>query len=285
MVATSTFEGIRATLAYWTFYIKPLVDGLLNLTPREQAVLGLLYRAIGYAASLRKLDAPIHVQAVAASARSLFELGLDMSLFVQDQTSDSFARLAAFTRVERYRVAKKVVGFYTSRSVPQDFTSSVAQQRAHVADTAEAAEVEALVEQYWGTNRQGNLNWPKHWSAFPEARGRAQHVGGPWEERYVQYYFVLSWHIHSGLTGVASLPAAAFDVIGAQAHRLSVDVILDCYKIAGAELRLDSAIQGWRDHLEFLEHAVGLALVDSRLRACGEPTRFLYLESHERNVV
>ncbi len=279
LVANATFEGVRAAFCYWVFHLKAVMQGLLDRKPREQAVLGLFYRAMGYVASIRRLNAPIHVQAIASSARSLFELGLDMALFSQDQTDDSPGRIAAFTRVERYRVAKKVLDFYAGRPVPPDL--SLAEQQATVADVVETAAVESLVQQYWGRNRKGELNWPKHWSAFPETRGRAQHVGGPWEERYVRQYYMLSWQIHGGLTEVAELPKEAFDILASQAHQLATGVILDCYRILGSELHLASSIPKWTNHLNFLEHVVGLALVDGRLQALGEPARLLYLEAHE----
>jgi hypothetical protein len=105
LVANATFEGVRAALSYWVFHLKAVMQGLLHPKPRERAVLSLFYRAMGYVASIRRLNHPMHVQAIAASARSLFELGLDMALFSQDQTDNSLRRTVAFTRVERYRVA------------------------------------------------------------------------------------------------------------------------------------------------------------------------------------
>lgn len=280
LIANATFEGVRAALAYWIFHLRPVLQGLINQTPRERSFLTLFYRVVGYLASIRRLDGPAHVQAIAGSARSLFELGLDISLFSQDQTNDSLDRIEAFTRVERYRVATKLVNFYAARQVPRDL--DLRQQRAVVADAAERANVEALVERYWQRNRHGDLNWPKHWSRFQEARGRAQQAGGEWEERYVRHYYVFSWLIHSGLVGVANLPREAFDVFAAQAHRLATEIALDCYEMAGGELHLPAAIADWQDHQNFLSRVIGMALVDGRLHSLGEPIRFLYLEPNEQ---
>lgn len=280
LVANATFEGVRAALAYWMFHLRPVLQGLINQTPRERSFLTLFYRVVGYLASIWRLDGPAHVQAIAGSARSLFELGLDISLFSHDPTNESLDRIEAFTRVERYRVAKKLADFYAARQVPRGL--NLTQQRAVVANAAERTAVEALVERYWGRNRHGELNWPKHWSRFPEARGRAQQAGGEWEERYVRHYYMLSWHIHSGLAGVANLPREAFDVFAAQAHQLATDIALDCYEVAGAELHLPAAIANWRDHQNFLSHVIGMALVDGRLHSLGEPVRFFYLEQNEQ---
>ena len=280
LLANAQFEGIRAALCYWVFHLKPVIQGLLSRKPREEAILGLFYRVMGYVASIRRLNAPVHVQAIASAARSLFELGLDMVFFSQDKTDDSLERIPAFTRVERYRVAKKIKEFYTNRPAPSDYDPSVVQ--AYVTDSANTAAAEALVEKYWGRDKKGRLIWPRHWSAFQDTRDRAHRVGGPWEERYVQNYYKLSWHMHSGLTGVADIPKDLFDVVASQAFQLSKDVILDCYRIVGEELQLALAIPDWANHLHFLEKIVGMALADGRLQALDEPAKLLYLEAHER---
>jgi hypothetical protein len=182
--------------------------------------------------------------------------------------------------VERYRVQKKIHEFYVNRPAPPDHDLSVIQ--GFVMDSENTAEVEVLVEEYWGRNKSGKLIWPKHWSAFQDTRERAHQVGGPWEERYVQHYAKLSWHMHSGLAGVAGIPGDLFDVFTSEAFQLSKDVILDCYTIVGEELHLARAIPEWTDHLDFLEHVVGMAFLDGRLQALGEPAKLLYLESHEQ---
>jgi len=280
MLANAQFEGIRASLCYWVFHLKPIMQALLNRKPREQTILGLFYRAIRYVASIRRLNAVVHFQVIASAARSLFELGLDMALLSQDKTDDSLGRIQAFTRVERHRVAKKIYEFYENRVAPLDHDLSGIQ--AFVRDSANTAEVEALVEKHWGRDKNGKLVWPKHWSAFQDTRGRARRVGDPWEERYVQNYYKLSWHMHSGLAGVAGIPGDLFDVFTSEAFQLSHDVILDCYRIVGEELHLARAIPEWTDHLDFLEHVVGMAFLDGRLQALGEPAKLLYLEPHER---
>jgi hypothetical protein len=102
MYAAATFEGIRSLYIFQKFYLTPLfLHGLIKLNLREQALMEMHYRLVGYLASLQILNSPIHFQAIAATARSLFELGLDITLFSNDSTNDSVERLHAFTRVER----------------------------------------------------------------------------------------------------------------------------------------------------------------------------------------
>lgn len=81
MLAKSTFEGIRAAFNYWVFHLRAILSGCLQPSERERAAMTLLYRAIGYLASIRKLNSAMHIQTVSSATRSLFEIGLDMALF------------------------------------------------------------------------------------------------------------------------------------------------------------------------------------------------------------
>jgi len=282
ILADAAFEGIRAIYTFQKVSLKPLLQGLLNQNPREQAVVGFHYRIAAYLTSVYKLNGPIHFQTIAASARSLFELGLDMALFSKDSTDESLNRLYAFTRVERYRAAGKLVRFYSTKPLSPDMDLSI--QRSLCADPKEKLQVEALVLKYWGHNRKGDVLWPTHWSSFQEARGRARHVGGTWEEWYVCNYYMLSWHIHPGITGTAGLPMEAFDYFTMEAFQLITDVVVESYRILGRELHLSDAMPRWADSLAFLGRVIGMTLVDKRLQRLGEPPRFRYLEEHEKDV-
>ena len=283
LCANATFEGIKALRVFSEAHLRGVLQGLLATTDREQAVLRLYYRLAAYLATVYWLDSPIHFQSIAAAARSVFELALDLAVIHVDATTESISRLNAFTRVERYRVAKRVVDFYANRPVPPDF--NITAQRRVCADAAETAAVEGLISQYWGRSQNGDLNWPTHWSRFRDARSRACHVGADWEERYVCYYSILSWHIHSGVVGVAGLAQELFDVFVADAHRLARDSAIGAYDIVGRELHLARAMDRWSESLEFLRNVSGMALVELRLQALGEPPRFQYLDEDEQRVV
>jgi hypothetical protein len=96
-----------------------------------------------------------------------------------------------------------------------------------------------------------------------------------WEEHYILSYPMLSWHVHSGLTGVADLSQETFDRFAFEGFQLSTDVILESYKIVGRELHLSTAMPEWNERLTFLGCVIGWALVDKCLQALGEPTRFV----------
>jgi hypothetical protein len=137
MFANATFEGVSALQVFSEFYLRPLLQGLVGTTARERAFLGLYYRMAAYLASVRKLDAPIHFQSIAAAARSVFELGLDIALLGADATNQSVDRLAAFTRVERYRLARKLVDFYATR--PRSSPLGASENGVYVAYAPQSA--------------------------------------------------------------------------------------------------------------------------------------------------
>lgn len=282
MMANASFEGVRVALSYWQFHLWPVLRTFLRPTEREETFMSLLNRAVACLASLRRLNESVHVQCVCAATRSLFEIGVDLALLYTDQTDVSIERMKAFRRAELYRVAKKQVDYYAVNVRPDYF--NIEQQRLLVADQAERDEIERLIELYWGRNRAGDLNRPKHWSAFGDARGRAHAVSPVWEERYVRQYHTLSWYIHPGLVGIVELPREHFDAFNSTAYHLATEIILDCYDVVGSELRLAHAVAEWPHHLFFLRNTIGFALIDEQLRTLGEPGRFTYLEPGEQEM-
>jgi hypothetical protein len=239
-------------------------------------------RSANLLASICRLDGTPHFQSIAAAARALFEVSLDMALLNNDSTSESVQRLEAFTRVERFRAAEKLVKFYVSHVPPPDL--SLTTRQAVVADQVERAAIEQFRDQFWSTQKKRG-RWPQQCSAFPNVAERAKHVGPAWEERYVRHYAGLSWHVHGGFVGVEELSKDSFDIMASDAHRLAVDTGLESYRTLGRELLISRAMPEWAERLEFLDRVIAQELVDQRLQAAGEPRRFLYLEDHEASVV
>ena len=276
MIADAGFEGVRALVAFGKFYLNPLLQGLISKTEREETILGLHYRMMNYLLSLLKLNAPIYFQSIVATARSLYELGLDMAIFSQNVVNAPDERIWAFNFVERYRAAERIVNFYESRQLPPDL-KNINQQRQFCSDLNNKKKKDEIILKYWGKK----TGYPLHWSGIGKIQDRAKRAGGNWEDRYCYYYSMFSWYVHSGLTGVAGIPQEKFDAIAAVAYHLIKDVVLDSYKILGHELLLPKAMPEWDERMKFLDLTDGLALVDKQLQSLGEPMRFFYLEEHE----
>jgi hypothetical protein len=83
-----------------------------------------------------------------------------------------------------------------------------------------------------------------------------------------------NFSIHTGLTGVANLNAAAFESMCAFALNLIGDSMLSELHILGKELRLDDAIPHYREALEAIDHVQVYAFADKVLQSLGEPVRY-----------
>lgn len=139
MMANASFEGVRVALSYWQFHLWPVLRTFLRPSEREETFMSLLNRAVACLASLRQLNAPVHVQSVCGATRSLFEIGVDLALLHADLTDVSIQRMKAFRRAELYRVAKKQVDYYAVNARPEYF--NIEQQRLLIADQAELDEL------------------------------------------------------------------------------------------------------------------------------------------------
>jgi len=80
---------------------------------------------------------------------------------------------------------------------------------------------------------------------------RTRHLKGEFEKIYNLYYPLLSWYIHSGVTGLSTLTAEAF------AHLCGVayTVVIDCYalmlEIIVDAFRITKADEKLKDKIEF----------------------------------
>ena len=271
---------MRALHVFRQVYLKPLTDAIANPTPREEALLNFHYRITALVGSARRLNATPNFQSISAAARSVFELGLDLTMVASDETTESVDRVYAFNRVERFRTAHVVTHFYEGKPAPTDF--DITTHAAVANDANERAAVVALKQQYWPN---ANVKkWPHHWGHLSDLRARAHAAGGAWEENYVRHYARLSWFVHGGLVGIVGLPAAMFDVVAAMAYALVEEVVLESFRTLGNELDWTAAIPHWNQWLDFLGHVSGMTLVDLRLQALGEQPHLVHIEPNEENI-
>jgi hypothetical protein len=276
LYARSTHAGIEGLVYFAEDYIKPLLQGLLSRSDRDLAILGTYYRIVGYTVSILRLDAPWHFQSVSAGSRSILELYMDIVLLTRDQTSESTERFHAFTRVERFRVADRIVDFFDAN--PSEKQDDIAAQRALVSDAVAKAAIEALVDQFWGRDKKGDLIWPSHWSKYQDARSRARALDSSFEAMYVRFAYQLSWHVHAGAVGVGGISRENFDTFIGVAHKLVLETVTEVFTLVCKELGFSKVIPDFRDKIDFLRRIPGPRLVDLSLQELGEPLRFRFTE-------
>ena len=243
--------------------INPLLKGALatGSSDKEKAVAGCYYRAYAWMATLAILREPIHFQAVAVGARSLFEIWADMKLLVEDSTGESVERYHAFPKVERFRAAKKIVEFSDANPA---LKVECAHQRALVVDLSRQQEIEALAVKFWGKDKKGHPIYPPHWSGrdlatrIPPGDLEAKRI-------YSEHYPRLSWYVHSGSAGYAALDEGALRSCFALSHIMAQRASLGSIELVAKEMKIMQAVNWLPDAIEKTKLVPGLLMLQEKL--------------------
>ena len=217
--------------------VKGVIRTLLSTSERERCFIATYYRASGNVASLLELKQPRHFQAIAMLARSLFELAIDIKLI--DLIPDGPIKIREFTDVEKLRSAHKILRFKAANpSVAVDttiYSSFVANNKSRI---------DAARSSLWATT-----NTLSRWSGLHISE-RAELVKSPLQEIYEVKYPMLSWYVHSGITGVVNLDGESFTVlcgvafqIVTEAYRELLLAVIGEFKIAKADEKIEGKLE------------------------------------------
>lgn len=141
-IVEAYFQGTDEIRHFVVSVMQPVLRGQLSLNSRETAIVGTYYRITAWLKALGELDSLPHYQAVAAAARSLFELLLDMKLIQSDSTGQMVNRFHAFPDVERYRAASKLVSYCDST---HNTRIQIANQRQFVDGPSKKDAIDTLI--------------------------------------------------------------------------------------------------------------------------------------------
>ena len=135
--------------------------------------------------------------------------------------------MIAFVNVEKLRCARQILKFKTkhpgSAIDTTAYDSFVAANKSNI-DTVKA--------KLWP-----NLDRVAHWSGR-DLRSRVTLLPPPFEEIYDVHYPILSWQVHSGLTGVVNLQAETFILMCCLGFKLAVDSYWETLSAVIEEFRL-----------------------------------------------
>jgi Family of unknown function (DUF5677) len=162
--------------------IVPVLRGQLQLSEKEEAILGTFYRIHALASSLTRLNKKLDFNAVAVIARTIFELLLDLKTLAAEKLSaKELVQFRAFAEVNRFRKAIKLLQFERENPCIESSSKLDSEIRKQFVKSSEKqSEIEARVEKLWGLNSKGKLQWPEHWSGF-SIRDRAKKLGSRYE--------------------------------------------------------------------------------------------------------
>ena len=209
--STALFYNVVKSLREFDQYeVDGVVGTLLSKTNREQCFIATYYRCAGNVDTLLTLEHVRHFQAVAMLARGLFELAVDMRLLeVVPGGSD---KMILFADVEKLRCAQKVVNYKNSNP-----SSALDSTRYATFVSTEKARIDLVRSTMWP-----NLKKVDHWSGQNLAQ-RVALIRRPFDEFYEGYYPLLSWYVHSGLTGIVNLHQEVFMTMCGIAFRLAAE--------------------------------------------------------------
>lgn len=238
MKATAQFYSVVKSLREFDKHeVEGVVETLLATTDREKCFIATYYRSLANVNTLLTLGDVRHFQAIAMLGRGLFELGVDMKLLALVPGGSD--RMILFADVEKLRCARNLVAFKNSNpnagldSTP--YSTFISREEARI-DLARNA--------MWSNPKKLD-----HWSGQNLAQ-RVALVGSPFDEFYEGYYPLLSWYVHSGLTGVVNLQKEAFMTMCGIAFRLAAEsysqillAVVHEFKIARGNEKIEEKLQ------------------------------------------
>jgi hypothetical protein len=235
------FHGVLMLLQKFDLEnVRGRVEAKTDHPPREFAIVATYLRTLAHVGSLIRLNDPSHFQAVSMVARGIFELAVDIRLI--DRIDDAPARYDAFSKVERLRVARRIVAFHTTTSHdeadPVDSAAGPMEPKwVHEKFITEnSAEIDALAKTFWPKQFEKNKTI-LHWSGR-DLRQRAILLGDPFDEIYDVEYAELSWYVHPGVGVIATFDKEIYPVVCGKAYGIAIRCYHQTLQFMLEELRL-----------------------------------------------
>jgi hypothetical protein len=231
------FSTLKSLNDFDKLEIRNVIRGLLNATQREICFTANYYRAFANIESILALNHVKHIQAIAAAARSLFEIAVDVALI--DKVPQGPEKMLALIDVEKMRSAQAIIDFRAANPTAE-VDATIFQEFIRL----EGARITALRDSLW-PNRPD----VQHWSLLKMSK-RVEMLGQPFNELYAVEYPRLSWYIHSGLAGFANLQKESFEYMAAIAFVIAVKsymaltaAIIDEFKLNKHDPKIKTRMQ------------------------------------------
>lgn len=266
-LVSSFYDGLRVCVDYVQMQIIPILYGQINLSQKDEAILGIFYRMHALGSSLTRLDNKLDYSAVASIARTMFELLLDIKILASPSlTSNELEKFRAFAGVERFRKASDFIKFQAKHpGIEKDSNFDDGIRKQFVEAPGERDAIESQVVSLWGKNKKGEPKWPDHWLGS-SVRDRAKLFGPLYEQEYLELYSLLSWYVHSGNAGYTGLSESSLEWVYGISMNISRNMYMEALELCAKTFSLNSAIDGFSQVIESLKNAPEKILIDHGLR-------------------
>jgi len=257
------YKGTDAVSKFAESMMIPVLNGQINLSDKEKAVVGTYYRMYGWVRSMVAMNHRLHFQGAAAAARSLFELLLDIKMLANDKNGYLADKFHAFPGVEKFRVAQNLVSFCMNNANSTKLDCS--HQQTFINSPGKQQAVNETIIKFWGKTKKGAPNRPKHWTG-KDIQKRSHDLGPEYEELYLETFSLFSWYIHSGSTGYAGLNEETLETCFGMSHSIAQKAFLEATVVCAEVMRISSVIFEFKEIIANLRLTPGRVLVDEQIK-------------------
>jgi len=261
LLAGSYLSLLEAINIFTQESVHQVTTTLLNLSAREQAILGLYYRSIGFCRSVIELKSVVHQQRLTSAERSVIELYVDMELIHRNAILNGVEKFEAFTGVQKLKAARRMDTFFIENPDLDSVPSRATVHREFIQNNV--SNIETTVEQLWGKGAK-----PVHWSGL-DLVNRSKKLDKDIEYLVIKDYDRSNFAVHTGVAGILNLSPLNFEAMCAFALNIIGDCLLAELHILGKELKLADAIPNYTTILEELDKVQVYAFADKTLQALG----------------
>ena len=230
------FAAIRSLNELDNGEIRNVVGGVLNPTLRESYFTLNYQRAIINIELLLTLTDTKQFQAITMLTRSIFETAVELKLLAT--VPDAADKVRLFADLEKLKSAHKILAFKNSHA---DTAINTTAYEQFIAKNERRLAQEK--QQMWPSGKR-----LPHWSGM-NMEERTRHFGGEFDKVYQLHYSLLSWYVHSGITGLTSLKGETFAhlcgvayTITTECYALILESIIDELKIYKADEKLKDKV-------------------------------------------
>lgn len=250
--------------------VVPLIQQRDDWSQRGLAFIGLFYRILGFARTVRRLNSTVYQQSLTGAERSVIELWMDVELLHQDTLKDGVERFFAFADYQKLRAARRTVDFFAKNPALDETPSSAEPHQQFIATNG--VRIDANTLRLWG-KPGGKPPKPDHWTGM-NVMDRAKRLGRAVELRVIHGYDMRNFHVHTGVAGIIGMPPLAFETMSAQAINNVADCTMSTLRILGKELDLHKSVDVYDKILDDLDDIPMYSVADKILQNAGEPQRF-----------
>lgn len=247
------YTSCKASEDFSNNFVK-LFPGILRPTVKEKILIDI-YRSVHcWLKTVVALNNAVHFQALASAARSVFEQVLDARLIADNKIENAVNKFEAYREIEKFRMAKQILEFKHKYPNVKMFPHLKRLQLA--SNETEKLKVDRL-RLLWGKRDSMSL----HWSGLA-LKDRAEIAGVGYYLRYCESYTLLSWYIHSGQVGTRMMSKEGLELIYGDSMRIIHEMFVDLVSLVAIDLKLETAIPGFKDLVQNLKLIPGFAILE-----------------------